>query len=129
MAFSQIKVRFAPSPTGFLHAGNVRTAVINWLFARANHGVFLLRLDDTDTERSRDEYADALMEDLRWLGLDWDEYAQQSARMDRYEAAVAHLKDIGRLYACYETAQELELKRKVQLSRGLPPIYDRASMH
>jgi glutamyl-tRNA synthetase len=93
-----IKVRFAPSPTGLLHVGNARLALVNWLFARHGGGVFLLRLDDTDVERSRAEYADAIERDLRWLGLDWDEFARQSDRLDRYGAAVERLKAAGRLY-------------------------------
>jgi glutamyl-tRNA synthetase len=122
------KVRFAPSPTGLLHVGNARLALVNWLFARSGGGVFLLRLDDTDIERSRTEYADAIEGDLRWLGLDWDAFARQSDRLDRYEAAVALLKTVGRLYPCYETPEELSLKRKLQQGQGRPPIYDRAAL-
>lgn len=118
-----MKVRFAPSPTGYLHVGNVRTALVNWLFARANGGQFLLRIDDTDAERSRPEYEAALLEDLQWLGLPWDETAKQSERLERYALAAEALKSSGRLYACYETAEELDLQRKMQASRGLPPLY------
>ena len=123
-----LKVRFAPSPTGLLHVGNARQALINWLFARAQGGRYLLRLDDTDSERSTPEFAAAIEEDLRWLGLDWDEKAVQSERLDRYSAAAECLKAAGRLYACYETPEELGLKRKVALSAGRPPIYDRAAL-
>lgn len=122
-----VKVRFAPSPTGLLHIGNARLALANWLFARHAGGAFLLRLDDTDPERSRDEFAGAIETDLHWLGLDWDDYARQSDRLDRYTAAVEKLKAADRLYPCYETPDELALKRKLQHSRGRPPVYDRAA--
>jgi glutamyl-tRNA synthetase len=121
-------VRFAPSPTGLLHVGNARVALLNRLFAKAGGGVFILRLDDTDLDRSRPEFAEAILDDLRWLGLDWDRLERQSARLERYAAAAARLKDSGRLYACYETPDELDLRRKVQLGRGLPPVYDRAAL-
>lgn len=123
-----INVRFAPSPTGYLHVGNVRTALINWLFAKRHGGRFLLRIDDTDAERSKSEYTDAIREDLTWLGLAWDDEKHQSPRMQRYHEAAGRLKASGRLYACYETPEELEMRRKLQLGRGLPPIYDRASL-
>ncbi|MBY0354649.1 MAG: glutamate--tRNA ligase [Rickettsiales bacterium] len=122
------RVRFAPSPTGYLHVGNVRTALVNWLFARQMGGTFILRIDDTDLERSRVEYETAIAEDLRWLGIQWDESFKQSDRMDRYAEAKQQLIDSGRLYACYETAEELEIRRKMQVSRGAPPIYDRAAL-
>src|SRR5258708_39024209 len=121
------KVRFAPSPTGRLHLGNARTALVNWLFARKSGGRFLLRLDDTDRERSRPEFADAIETDLRWLGLDWDEYERQSARLDRYAEAAERLKSAGLLYPCFESAEELDLKRKLAQQRGQPWIYDRAA--
>jgi len=121
-------VRFAPSPTGYLHVGNVRTALVNWLFARAAGGRFMLRLDDTDTERSRPEYEAGIGEDLRWLGLAWDEFGKQSERFSAYEAAKRKLMAEGRLYACYETQEELDIRRKLQAGRGLPPVYDRASL-
>jgi glutamyl-tRNA synthetase len=121
-------VRFAPSPTGRLHAGNIRTALLNWLFARKHGGRFILRLDDTDAERSTEEFADGIREDLGWLGLDWAEEVRQSDRFARYEAAVERLKASGRLYPAYETPEELELKRKRQLARGNPPVYDRAAL-
>jgi glutamyl-tRNA synthetase len=123
-----VSVRFAPSPTGRLHVGNVRTAILNWLFARRNGGTFWLRLDDTDVQRSTEEFADGIRRDLDWLGLAWDREGRQSARTERYDAAAELLKNSGRLYACYETEDELDRKRKRQLARGLPPIYDRASL-
>ena len=123
-----VKVRFAPSPTGRLHVGNVRTALVNWLFAKGQGGSFVLRIDDTDLARSTQEYEDGIETDLTWLGLVWDERYNQSRRFDRYEEAAARMKASGRLYACYETAEELDRRRKVQLSRGLPPIYDRAAL-
>jgi glutamyl-tRNA synthetase len=121
-------VRFAPSPTGRMHIGNARTAILNWLMARKNNGIFILRYDDTDVERSREEFVAAILEDLRWLGIEPDQVEHQSRRFDRYAAAAEKLKALGRLYACYETAEELERRRKRQLGRGLPPIYDRASL-
>ena len=127
-----IVTRFAPSPTGRLHVGNLRTALHNWLLARKGdedgRGRFLLRIDDTDAERSREEYVDAIREDLAWLGLEPDAEFRQSERLDLYENAFAKLKEAGRVYPAYETAQELELKRKIALGRGLPPIYDRAAL-
>ncbi|WHQ47053.1 MAG: glutamate--tRNA ligase [Candidatus Midichloria sp.] len=120
--------RFAPSPTGFLHVGNVRTALINWLFARSTGGKFILRIDDTDTERSETTYIEAIKRDLQWLGLEWDELFFQSERLEKYEAAKQKLIENGRLYPCYETQEELALKKKNLLSRNLPPIYDRASL-
>ncbi len=124
-----VKVRFAPSPTGLLHVGNVRTALVNWLFCRKYDGIFLLRLDDTDAARSTEDFAEAIERDLAWLGLNWDEKARQSDRFDRYNEAVETLKADGRLYPCYETGQELDLKRKVQLGQGKPPVYDRAGLN
>jgi glutamyl-tRNA synthetase len=120
--------RFAPSPTGRLHVGNIRTALHNWMLARQAGGAFILRIDDTDAERSREDYVDAIRADLTWLGLNWDREERQSARLDRYQAAFDELRAAGRIYPCYETAQELDVKRKIQLSRGLPPIYDRAAL-
>jgi glutamyl-tRNA synthetase len=121
-------VRFAPSPTGRLHVGNIRTAVLNWLFARKLGGTFWLRLDDTDVQRSTEEFAEGIREDLRWLGLDWQREERQSSRTDRYSAAADVLRERGRLYPCYETEDELDRKRKRQLARGRPPIYDRAAL-
>ncbi len=121
-------VRFAPSPTGMIHIGNARTALLNALHARRLGGRFVLRLDDTDRERSREEYADAIGEDLAWLGILPDRFARQSERTDLYEAAVAKLKALGRLYPAWETPDELDRRRKRQLARGLPPVYDRAAL-
>jgi glutamyl-tRNA synthetase len=121
-------LRFAPSPTGRLHLGNLRTALINWLFARSQGGSLLLRIDDTDLERSTAANAVAIETDLTWLGLDWDRFARQSDRFDRYAAAAERLKAGGRLYPCFETPEELDLKRKLALARHLPPIYDRAAL-
>jgi glutamyl-tRNA synthetase len=123
-----IRVRFAPSPTGRLHVGNIYVALNNWLFAKQRGGHFLLRLDDTDRERSTQEFADEIQADLVWLGLAWDEFTRQSERIATYDAAAAKLKQSGHLYACYETAEELALRRKVQLSQGKPPVYDRAAL-
>ncbi|MET0249733.1 MAG: glutamate--tRNA ligase [Sphingobium sp.] len=120
--------RFAPSPTGHLHVGNIRAALHNWLFARKSGGRFLLRLDDTDQERSRVEYADAIRSDLQWLGLDWDGEEKQSDRFHLYEARFEQLRAAGRIYPAYETPQELDLRRKILLGRGLPPVYDRAAL-
>jgi len=123
-----MKVRFAPSPTGLLHVGNARIALANWCLARRAGGRFLLRLDDTDTERSKPEYAQAIEEDLRWLGLDWDEFLRQSDRLDRYAAAAERLKKAGRLYPCLETEEELAFKREQRVKQGKPPLYDRAAL-
>ncbi len=120
--------RFAPSPTGRLHVGNIRTALHNWMLARQAGGTFILRIDDTDATRSREDYVEAIRADLTWLGLSWDREERQSARLDCYEAAFAALRAAGRIYPCYESAQELEVKRKIALGRGLPPIYDRAAL-
>jgi glutamyl-tRNA synthetase len=124
-----IVTRFAPSPTGRLHVGNIRTALNNWLLARHHGGRFLLRIDDTDQERSREEHVVAIRADLAWLGLDPDAQERQSARFAIYQAAFDRLFAGGRVYRCYETQAELDLRRKVLLSRGLPPIYDRAALH
>lgn len=123
-----VTVRFAPSPTGLLHVGNIRTAILNWLFARRSHGRFILRLDDTDAERSTEAFASAIREDLLWLGLVWDQEVRQSDRFDRYREMADALVAAGRLYPCYESAAELDRKRKRQLSLGRPPIYDRAGL-
>jgi glutamyl-tRNA synthetase len=128
MTDTSIKVRFAPSPTGWLHVGNVRTALVNWLFAKQQGGVFVLRIDDTDQERSRPEYEDGIRADLSWLGLAWDEEARQSANFSRYDEAKELLLKAGRLYPCYETGEELDIKRKMLISRGKPPVYDRAAL-
>jgi glutamyl-tRNA synthetase len=123
-----MKLRFAPSPTGLLHVGNARVAIANWLHARRHGGTFLLRLDDTDLERSKPEFAAAIEEDLRWLGMDWDERVAQSDRLDRYAAAAERLKAAGRLYPCFETEEELAYKRERRRREGRPPIYDREAL-
>lgn len=123
-----VRVRFAPSPTGYIHAGNVRAAIVTWLFARKNGGHFLLRIDDTDLERSKDIYEQDIEAGMTWLGLTWDEKARQRDRKDRYDAMIQKLKDDGRLYPCWESQEELALKRKTLLSRGLPPVYDRSAL-
>jgi len=123
-----VKVRFAPSPTGYLHAGNARAALVNFLFARSQEGHFLLRLDDTDTERGRPEYEQGIYDDLRWLGLDWDSTDKQSLRGARYAEAAEALKASGRLYPCFENEDELAAKRAALVKRKLPPVYDRAAL-
>ena len=122
---ASVVTRFAPSPTGRLHVGNVRTALHNFLFARQQRGRFLLRIDDTDRERSTAEFDAAIREDLDWLGLNPDAVVRQSDRFDLYEREFERLKQAGRVYACYETPEELDLRRKVLLGRGLPPVYER----
>ncbi len=123
-----VTVRFAPSPTGKLHVGNVRAALWNWLFARGEGGRFILRIDDTDEARSTKAFEDGIKEDLTWLGLNWDETFNQSDRFAEYDGAAEKLKSAGLLYACYETPEELDRKRKLQRARGLPPVYDRAGL-
>jgi glutamyl-tRNA synthetase len=120
-----VVTRFAPSPTGRLHVGNIRTALHNFLFARKNGDKFILRVDDTDRERSTAEFDQSIREDLEWMGLNWDSMVRQSERFDLYEREFERLKAAGRVYACYETPDELELRRKVLLGRGLPPVYER----
>ena len=120
--------RFAPSPTGFLHVGNLRTALINYLVAKKDNGEFILRLDDTDPVRSKPIYVDQIKRDLEWLGLEWDRVETQSSRIDRYNEAALDLKKQDKLYQAFETSVELELKRKKQLSMGLPPVYDRSAL-
>ena len=121
--------RFAPSPTGYIHVGNLRTALMNFLIARKAGGQFILRIDDTDPERSKEEYVDAIKHDLEWLGLHWDKVERQSDRLDRYVAAADKLRDMGRFYEAFETPTELDLKRKKQLNMGKPPVYDRAALN
>jgi glutamyl-tRNA synthetase len=123
-----VRVRFAPSPTGLLHVGNARIAILNFLFARRLEGEFLLRLDDTDRARSRPKYAEAILRDLSWLGLAWRGPLHQSERLARYAEAADALRAGGRLYACYETEMELKVKREALRRRGLPPVYDRAGL-
>ena len=120
--------RFAPSPTGLLHLGNIRTALINWLYARTNNGKFILRIDDTDLERSKDEYISQIKYDLDWLGIDFDETFNQSSRFDRYKEQFEKLKADGRIYPCYETPEELERKRKLLIAGGGKQVYDRSAM-
>ncbi|MFN0114339.1 MAG: glutamate--tRNA ligase [Paracoccaceae bacterium] len=120
--------RFAPSPTGHIHVGNLRTALMNFLIARKTDGTFILRLDDTDRERSKEEYADGIKADLDWLGLGWNRIERQSDRIGRYREAAEELKRAGRFYECFETPTELDLKRKKLLNMGRPPVYDRASL-
>jgi glutamyl-tRNA synthetase len=122
-----VVTRFAPSPTGRLHVGNIRTALHNYLFSRKHGGQFILRIDDTDRERSTPEFDRSIRDDLEWMGLEWDSMVRQSERFDLYEREFQRLKDAGRVYACYETPEELELRRKVLLGRGLPPVYERKS--
>ena len=125
---STVTTRFAPSPTGYIHVGNLRTALMNYLITRKAGGTFILRLDDTDQERSKQEYADGIMADLEWLGLHWDRVEKQSLRLDRYREAAEDLKRAGRFYECFESPTELDLKRKKLLNMGRPPVYDRASL-
>ncbi len=120
--------RFAPSPTGYIHIGNLRTALMNYLIARKSGGQFILRLDDTDQERSKQEYSDGIMTDLDWLGLHWDRIEKQSLRMERYRSVADDLRASGRFYECFESPVELDLKRKKQLNMGKPPVYDRSSL-
>lgn len=122
------KVRFAPSPTGQLHVGNIRTALLNWLFARSQGGQFLLRIDDTDLERSTKAYEEGIFADMAWLGLLHDETAKQSERFASYDAAADKLREAGFLYPCYETADELDRQRKLQRAQGKPPVYNRAAL-
>ncbi|MFN5609241.1 MAG: glutamate--tRNA ligase [Holosporales bacterium] len=125
---TSIRVRFAPSPTGKLHVGNARVALINWLFAKKHGGEFILRLDDTDDERSTEAFAEGIQKDLKWLNLEWQVFDRQSKRMARYQWAFEKLLAEERLYPCFETPEELALKRKVQLAQHKPPIYDRAAL-
>ena len=120
--------RFAPSPTGLLHLGNIRTALINWLYARTHNGKFILRIDDTDQERSKDEYISKIKYDLEWLGIDYDDTFNQSSRFERYREQFEKLKANGRIYPCYETPDELERKRKLQMASGGKQVYDRSSL-
>ncbi|WGW04778.1 glutamate--tRNA ligase [Tropicibacter oceani] len=120
--------RFAPSPTGYIHVGNLRTALFNHLIARKTGGQFILRIDDTDPERSKEAYVDGIKQDLEWLGLTWDRVERQSLRLDRYRDAADTLREMGRFYEAFETPTELDLKRKKQLNMGKPPVYDRAAL-
>ena len=122
-------VRFAPSPTGKLHVGNVRTALMNWLYVREQGGTFILRIDDTDVERSTKAYEDGLKEDLNWLGLNWDESFNQSDRFDLYKSAADDLEARGLIYPCYETSEELDRQRKILRAQGKPPVYNRDALN
>lgn len=123
-----VRVRFAPSPTGYLHVGNIRVALVNYLLAGGQPSSFVLRFDDTDRERSKDEYVQGILRDLHWLGIGWQEEYYQSQRLERYAAAADTLKAAGRLYPCYETPEELEYMRRRQRARGKPPVYDRSAL-
>jgi len=127
-AKENIKVRFAPSPTGRLHVGNVRTALVNWLFVMQEGGEFILRIDDTDTGRSTKAYEDGIKEDLSWLGMNWGQTFNQSDRFDIYDDAANSLRRAGLLYACYETSEELDRQRKILRAQGKPPVYDRTGL-
>ena len=120
--------RFAPSPTGYLHIGNLRTALFNYLISRKSGGTFILRIDDTDPERSKQVYVDGIKRDLEWLGLHWDKVEHQSDRFDRYAEIADQLRDMGKFYECFETPVELDLKRKKQLNMSKPPVYDRSGL-
>ena len=121
--------RFAPSPTGWIHVGNLRTALMNYLIARKAGGTFILRIDDTDPNRSKEEYVDGIKRDLDWLGLHWDRVERQSLRLEKYEEAAQKLREMDRFYEAFETPTELDLKRKKQLNMGKPPVYDRAALN
>ena len=123
------KVRFAPSPTGNLHVGNLRTALVNFLYAKKAGGHFMLRIDDTDSQRSTAEFEASIRADLNWLGINWDSEGRQSERLNKYNKALQKLIENGRAYPCYETPEELGLKRKAQLMSGKPPVYDRAALN
>ena len=120
--------RFAPSPTGWIHVGNLRTALMNYFIARKAGGEFILRIDDTDPNRSKEEYVDGIKRDLDWLGLQWDRVERQSLRIEKYHEAAKQLREMGRFYEAFETPTELDLKRKKQLNMGKPPVYDRAAL-
>ncbi|MBQ8651494.1 MAG: glutamate--tRNA ligase [Alphaproteobacteria bacterium] len=122
------KVRFAPSPTGFMHIGNARIAIINYLFCKQNKGKYLFRIDDTDVARSKKEYEDAIIQDLKWLGISWDETFRQSERLERYKDVMNKLIAKGILYECFETQEELDYKRKIAINKGIAPVYDRSAL-
>ena len=119
-------LRFAPSPTGYLHAGNLRVAILNYFFAKKNNIEFFLRIDDTDQDRSEKKYVDSIIEDLDWLGIEYKKIVKQSDRISKYTDVFNFLKEKEFIYPCFETSEELSLKRKVQLKMGKPPIYDRS---
>ena len=122
------RARFAPSPTGLLHIGNARSAVINWAYIKNKGGEFILRIDDTDLERSKKEYENKIKENLSWLGLSWSKTFNQSQRKNIYDKKILLLKESKKIYPCFESAAELSLKRKTQLLEGKPPIYDRSAL-
>lgn len=124
----KVITRFAPSPTGWIHVGNLRTALMNYLISQQQGGEFILRIDDTDQNRSKEEYVDGIKRDLEWLGIEWDRVERQSLRLDKYEHAAERLREMGRFYEAFETPTELDLKRKKQLNMGRPPVYDRAAL-
>ena len=124
-----MKCRFAPSPTGKIHIGNARSAILNWIFCKKNQGDFVLRIDDTDTNRSTKEFEKSIKDDLTWLGLNWSYTFNQSSRKNTYNEKIQILKQKKRLYPCFETEEELALKKKSLLSSGKPPIYDRSSLN
>ena len=123
-----MRSRFAPSPTGLLHVGNARSAVLNWAYTQKNKGEFILRIDDTDINRCKKEFEISIKENLDWLGLKWNRTFNQSSRKNIYEEHINQLKDLKRIYPCFETEEELSLKKKALLSSGKPPIYDRVSL-
>ena len=125
---NKVLTRFAPSPTGNLHIGNARSAILNWIYAKKFNGNFILRIDDTDKERSKEEFTDSIKEDLKWLGVEWKSTFKQSERMESYNKKILELKKLKRIYPCFETSEELSLKRKSLISQGKPPIYDRSSL-
>ena len=120
--------RFAPSPTGLIHIGNARSAVLNWAYINNKKGNFILRIDDTDLERSKKEYEEKIKRDLSWLGISWNKSFNQSDRKKIYDQSIEKLKNDNRLYPCFESQEELSLKKKSQLTSGKPPIYDRSSL-
>jgi len=124
-----MRSRFAPSPTGYIHVGNARSAILNWAYVKKNKGKFVLRIDDTDSHRSKKEFEIKIKENLNWLGIQWDETFNQSSRQNIYQENIKKLKESGRLYPCFETEEELALKKKALLSSGKPPIYDRSSLN
>jgi len=124
-----MRSRFAPSPTGLIHVGNARSAVLNWAYVKKNNGKFILRIDDTDILRSKNEFEIKIKENLNWLGVEWDKTFNQSSRQKIYQENIKKLKELGHLYPCFETEEELALKKKALLSSGKPPIYDRSSLN
>jgi glutamyl-tRNA synthetase len=124
-----IITRFAPSPTGHIHLGNMRSCFLNWIFAKKENGKFILRFDDTDKERSKQEFVDSIQEDLKWMNVNHDEIFYQSKRLDRYNEVFDQLILKKIVYPCFESNEELELKKKILLKAGKPPIYDREALN